>query len=393
MKQFRYIYILCFAFFLQTCNEPFNIQSIEFKDALVVEATLTNEVKTQIVKLSRTINLEADGTNPEQGAMVSITDEANNTFTFQETSSGTYESVSPFAALENSSYTLSVVTSNGRTYSSTPERITGNSTFGDINAIKETNEVGVKGVSIKVNSTDPENKAKHYRYEYEETFQIIAPFWTPWKGEIISDVPPFEVELKLRTQEERVCYKTIPSNSIIQTETIGLSENSVQNFEVRFLTQSDFLTPHRYSILIKQLVQSEEAYAYYNTLQKFSSVDDPFSQNQPGTLVGNITSNNDADELVIGYFEVTSVTEKRIFLEHDDFFDERFDAFDDCETDSPPLTDPLNSSNSPLINGVKLNKFVIINEEILPSRFIVIPRRCTDCTALGSNIKPSFWVD
>ena len=43
------------------CTEPFLIETIDFESVLVVEGTLTDELKRQEVKLSGTIGLEDFG--------------------------------------------------------------------------------------------------------------------------------------------------------------------------------------------------------------------------------------------------------------------------------------------------------------------------------------------
>ncbi|WP_302847791.1 hypothetical protein [Polaribacter sp. KT25b] len=31
--------------------------------------------------------------------------------------------------------------------------------------------------------------------------------------------------------------------------------------------------------------------------------------------------------------------------------------------------------------------------ELRPGKYQLVPKKCGDCTVLGSNIKPTFWVD
>ena len=45
-------------FFVLSCTEPFNLKSIDFEDALIIEAIITDEIKYQEIKLSRTFSLE-----------------------------------------------------------------------------------------------------------------------------------------------------------------------------------------------------------------------------------------------------------------------------------------------------------------------------------------------
>ena len=40
-----------------SCTEPYEIETVDFESVLVVESTITNEVRPQVVKLSKTSQL------------------------------------------------------------------------------------------------------------------------------------------------------------------------------------------------------------------------------------------------------------------------------------------------------------------------------------------------
>ena len=77
---------------------------------------------------------------------------------------------------------------------------------------------------------------------------------------------------------------------------------------------------NRYSILVKQYVQSLAAHTYYETLKEISDNGSILSQTQPGFFRGNISSVDNPREKVIGFFEVSSYSEKRIFFNFSDLF-------------------------------------------------------------------------
>ena len=67
--------ILLLAIALVTCNactEPYALQSSNYQNYLVVEATLTNGLKKQEVKLTRTYRLEERESTAEQNANVKV---------------------------------------------------------------------------------------------------------------------------------------------------------------------------------------------------------------------------------------------------------------------------------------------------------------------------------
>ena len=391
--------ILCFSFLMTSCLEEIELKNVESKGFLVVESTLTNEYKTQTVKLSRTIQLDSIIPISEPNAIVVIKDDANNSFNFTETDNGIYLSNIKFEVEPNKDYTLEITTNEGKIYKSKPERIIAINEIDNIEAKLDTKPNGDEGISIFVNSNTSNNDAKYYRYEYEETYKIIAPLWRNYRLEIINDVwPDFEVKKVINNEENKICYKTLNSSTIIQTETANLSENNV-NFNVLFLEKNDFKISHRYSVLVKQYVQSLAAFTYFKTLKKISGNQGIFTQNQPGLIVGNLSSVSDNNEKVIGFFEVASVSKKRYFFNYEEYYpNNEVDFITDCSTIAPPLFSPNPySTSSPLIEAIRRNYMYYLDNGdptlAFPGIYLLVPKPCGDCTVLGSNIKPTFWID
>lgn len=382
---------------LFSCVDPIEIETITFENYLVIEATITDELKNHTIKLSRTFQIDENKENPETGAQVAIIDSQNNTFIFNETSFGTYKSVNQFKAISEQSYTLKVTTKNGNSYSSTSEKLTAAVQIEKLTTSIETSREGVEGVSISVHSFNPNNNANYYRYEYAETYKISPPFWSDEKLDIVSDTRPFRVEVVKRIVNNKDCYATINSKQILVTETKSLAEDRV-NFPVRFILDSDFVISNRYSLLVKQYVQTFEAYNYYETLKKLSSSESVFAQSQPGFISGNIVSDADQNEKTIGFFEVSSVSEERIFFSYEDVFPNKISEFPySCDFLAPILFDSF-TEGSPLIDLIKDDSHTYYREndtglEYLEGLYLMVPKICGDCTVLGSNIKPSFWID
>jgi len=75
---------------------------------------------------------------------------------------------------------------------------------------------------------------------------------------------------------------------------------------------------NRYSIFVKQYVQNFAAHTFYQTLKDISGSESILSQTQPGFFAGNIKSDDNPNEKVIGFFDVSSVSNKRIFFNFSD---------------------------------------------------------------------------
>jgi len=360
---YKQLFLFCIVLFVfQSCVEPFETGTENFEDILVVEATITNELKYQEILLSRTSRLEEENMFYELNAQVTVIDDAKNTYNFQEIDSGKYKSTIKFKAELNTSYTLKITTEKGKSYTSNSQQLSSIKGIDSLYAVKSINNFGKDGISILVDSYDPDGNSKYYRYEYVETYQVLAPYAV--------------------LQKKRVCYKTVKTNIIKQKQTIALSEDRIKQLPIIFINESDYKTTYRYSILVKQYVQSQEAFSYYKTLNKFSGLKSVLSQVQKGVFLGNITADKDREEIVLGFFEVTSVSSKRIYFKHHDFFPDnpypRYFRFCDLRA----------LSVESILSGDWV--YAGVNEAGNP---LMVETECGDCTSFASNVKPTFWID
>ncbi|QCX39481.1 DUF4249 domain-containing protein [Aureibaculum algae] len=406
----RIFWSLVVVLLTNSCIEPFEIKTQSFENAIVVEALITNEYKTQQIKLSNSFSFEDEVVPPETDASVYISDDNGNRIDFTETSKkGTYDSEIPFAAESGNTYQLFITTSDNRSYQSKAIEMSNTTQIENVYA-ERSSKLKEDGVSIFIDSHDDAGNSKYYRYEFEETYKIVAPDWVSEdlvivpiivEGEdgIIDTIQTFEFELK--TTEQQTCYKTDLSKGLILTETTDLSEDRIEKFEVRFIKSINPIISYRYSILVKQFVLSIDAYTYYKTLKKISSSDNGIVQNQPGFLQGNISSIDNPDEKVIGFFEVSTVSEKRMFFNYRDLF---------VDEDLPPYFIPREYS-TPLRFVVPFQqnqiKYVgptdyIPNPNNIPDDdnpdpnsgpYKFVTAACGDCRILGNNVKPDFWYE
>ncbi|WP_339888328.1 DUF4249 domain-containing protein [uncultured Flavobacterium sp.] len=389
-----------------SCTEPYALQSNTFEDILVIEATITNELKKQEIKISRTFQLEEKEPQIEKNATVFITDNLGNQYNFNEINDK-YISEFEFQAMSERQYQLFVNTSNGKQYTSTREKLTTENNLTSIEASVK-NKFGVRGVDITANSFDPTNSSKYYRYEYEETYRFTVPFWAPDSLQIFGNAEyddPSKGKIKYAlTQHQRngaskTCFKTDKNNQIILSNTTSLIEDRIKDESIRFISYNNFIIADRYTILIKQYIQNLASHTYYKTLKKLSETDNVLSPNQPGFINGNLSAVENKNEKVIGFFDVSTVSEKRIFFNYQDIFPEELEPpyFYKCDIldyDSKLLKDPALSITPPfgLTNLVITSRQGnLILYERIANIYRMVPPECGDCRSIGSNIPPIFW--
>ncbi|NNC34851.1 MAG: DUF4249 domain-containing protein [Croceitalea sp.] len=399
---------------------------------LIVEGTLTNEFKNHQIRLSQIdslIDLQLDSVynpftplrdiernlvNYEENAQVRVEVSTGAAINFIEVSPGLYESSTAFAAESNTNYSLKVTTTNGKSFSSKAMTITGFSNLDSIYADTTISDSGAEGIGIFVDNSNAQGAAGNLRYDYTETYKVIAPNWSPQEFKLTNydpcalPAPTYDLEIVPREEEQQVCYATAQSNTIIQNQLNAGEGGGSTGFLVRFLGKDNFSISHRYSILVRQLVSGPESFSFYEQLNNFSQTGSIFSQVQPGFLEGNLRADDGSQGTVIGFFDVVSVAQKRLFFNYTDFYpDEELPPYPfNCGLHSSPEThvsycatgEQMNNCPQSVIERVNLDliSYVAPNDQNIgtcPGPHIYVPKICGDCRVLGSNVEPEFWTE
>ncbi len=379
------------------------------QNILVVEANLTNEISSQQIRLSKVVDFGNDSIAlPQSNALVRVIDQNENVYEFKEKENGIYASSSTFSIKENNAYRLEIQTPNGDVFVSSQERLPeGESKIGNMVAEREILKNGMDGVTIYLENGSANTNNLPYRYEFEETYKIVAPYWTSVDFQLTDYDPcflPIEYNLDVvpRTEEQQVCFNTLHSKGVLQLT------NTSSKAAIRSIEKSDFIISNRYSILVKQLLDTQGARDFYRQLSAFNSNDFVFSQIQVGELPTNITVIA-GETGVIGYFSVSNLDKKRIFFDFGDIFpnESKPDFVKNCQIFSAPLEPFAFCVNGiapyfceePILEQVDDNLVSYYDQNPeegandCEGPFLMVDRVCGDCTVLGSNIKPDFWVD
>lgn len=422
---YRFLLVLTIGSILNACIEPFEIENQDFESALVVNATITDEEKRQEILLSRAYQIDSTGPVAESGAQVKVMGDDQTEYTFLESEPGTYLSSASFGAKPGVGYSLLLTTADGRSYTSDTERTPDRVMISNLYVERENNDLGEEGVSILLDNTAATGDPKYFKYEYEETYKIVAPEWTPLQYDIIDDDvfddDGYQVGLKEEEEPRQVCYKTESSIDIQQVSTAELNTNEIIRFPARFISKENYIISHRYSILVRQYSQTPKAYFYFQKLEDFSSSESVFTDIQAGFLEGNIRPES-TGEKVVGYFEVAAIDERRVYFNYSDLFPgealPNYPVTCELELDIPLYSPGFHITSdtpdgqercdafceSPLINAIRTGDIEYFqtkpgfegyaDEELSRiAPFLSKAIACLDCRALGTNLKPSFWVD
>ncbi|MEN1784632.1 MAG: DUF4249 domain-containing protein [Bacteroidota bacterium] len=434
MKYIRSILAITLLITLSGCIEEVDLglgRAGQLEPSLIVEATLTNENKAHRVVLSRmdtvfldtqidstynpflpNFEIDRDFVNYETNATVSVVDNNGVRYNFLEIEDGVYESEMAFAAQEGQTYKLEINTVDGARFESQEMAYAGESELTDIYAEKTVSGTGVEGLGIYIDNRPISGNTDNFRYTYDETYKIIAPLWSAFEFRLSNYDPcaipvQYTLEIRPREREERVCYRTDRSNSIIQAKS-RLESSGLNRQMIRFLAKDNFAISHRYSIEVSQMVSSNTSFSFYEQLNAFSEQGNLFSQVQPGFIEGNIVAMDGDERAVIGFFDVVSVNKRRLFFNYEDFYPgEPLPPYVfNCNEQSVPESHESYCSTNPSANpcpqsiiervNLDLIDFVRANSEGIgscPGPHIFTNNICGDCTWLGSNVVPEFWTE
>lgn len=341
---------------------------------LVVEGVInTTPASRTTITLSRTRNLvDTVVTDPVRGAIVRIESKAGNTYLLAEQANGQYVSAQ-LSLNANDSYRLRI-SANGNEYNS--EFVQAKVTP-PIDSITWTQN---KDVTIFANTHDPSNNARYYRWDFTETWQYRSVYETMWgvSGNLIF--------LRDATNQVYNCWSTAEANQIALGTSVKLAQDVIDHAPVATIPQHSEKIGIRYSIMVRQYALTEDAYKYWEILQKNTQQLGTLFDAQPSQLKGNIRNVANNAEPVIGFVSASSVTEKRIFIDHSQLVDwVPLSTGTGCDLKDTPQ----NPSNYLIYTYPDPNYAPYY---FVTGAIILAPKTCLDCTLRGgTNQKPSFW--
>ena len=373
MNPTQKILLLTFLLCISSCITPFIPKTNEDKKILVVEGLVTDQPDTTIIKLSKSLPLGTSSiSSPVQGCLVTISDDLGNTFVLTETIAGTYVTdPSEFQGRIGRIYTLHISTNsdnNNLSYQSYPVEMKYvppiDSLFYEKVTIQENNgTVSQEGCQVLLNTHDPGNQTKFYRWEYSETWEFMLPYTVP----------------------NQVCWLYNNSDIINIKNTSALDEARINRYALNFISNLTDRLRLKYSILVKQYSLNEEEYQYWEKLQNITEQVGSLYDLTPSSIPSNVYCLNDPNENVLGYFSVSASTSKRLFIK--DHFAGIYTPYTNgvCIDDTIFGSGPIPSLNTFV--------WVIVDQPFPPPGYKVTTRvrGCYDCTVRGTNIPPSFW--
>ncbi|GAB3574346.1 DUF4249 domain-containing protein [Hymenobacter daeguensis] len=374
---------------LAGCTDPYMPDVISTPPSYLVVDGFLNSQGITTLRLSRTYAVAAKTAPPvETRATVYIEDEAGTRQLLTESSTvkGTY--TSSFLTLSPARrYRLHLNTLAGKEYASDYVPV---KTTPPIDAV--TWRTDNDGLNIYVNTHDPSGTTQYYRWETDETWEIL-PIYSPiveYVGGRMRDiVVPFP----------SICWGNAHSSIVQIDKTTALSQDVVSDFRVRQLPSTTERLFSQYSILVQQHALTKEEYAYWELLRKNTESIGSLFDPQPAQLTGNIHCLNGTD-VAVGFIGAHSLTERRIFIRRSALPTawRVSNGYESClppdtvflDRPSPPTPNPVLILQSAFAAGSNLPIYPLYKNGVI-NAYTAKSRDCIDCRTRGASVKPSYW--
>jgi len=336
VKKITIIFILA-GILTNSCVDQLDVNIDREEFILVVEGFITTEAGPHNIRISRsakygpTFNgvirpvLNAEVFIRDQNGKVTFLNEESGeypdpSFNPIVTSFGIYTTPTGFSAVVGNSYTLQITVS-GKTYYSTPQLVIKAPAIDSLilqykellslDPIEFASGDFVSGVEVYSQWQDPENETNYYIWKSSGTYKISA---RPWDHVII---PGFGPPIPIPDPKDccAVCWihEPISDKSIRIMKDKNSNGNLITNL-VAFIEDDGGRYMDKYYITVQQLSISEEAYLFFKLLNNQLSINGDIFDPPPATIRGNMISQENPNENVIGYFMAADVSVKSIFI-------------------------------------------------------------------------------
>ncbi len=354
---------------------------------LVINAHLTNKPGKKVIEISRSVTLLYPSADPVSGSFAEVIREDGEIKEFMENRPGFYESDMDADFLQiGMSYMLHVITPDGNEYESEFDQLRPVPEIDSIYYQVETNSFAsesdsMEGIRFYIDFTYSDEDYKYMRWDVVETYEFHNP-----------DMEGFMLDVDFRfkpltdTNNYKVCYIT-KELSEIHSMSLGYLDLGIyikKPFAFVPNNQMEQKLKHKYSLLVRQYSMGEAAFHYWNELKKTSQEQGWLFDQQPALLRSNILNVNDEEEMVLGFFSMSSIVEKRAFATQPEGLDMSLYEWYCFPTPKGP-PGPVTRSDLPIFYGRAWRDGESVQAQV--------NRHCVDCRFYNNSthIKPDFW--
>lgn len=366
--------LIAMLFVAGSCVTEFIPQIEENAQLVVVEGLITDRQEIQTIKLSKSLPFgERSTAKPLSGCNVTVTDDLGGRFILSETEIGTYTLPPSFHGSVGRFYTLHIKTGQSNrnlSYESYPVEMKPvpeiDSIYYEKVVVQEKFEdfFGIDGCKIFLNTYDPGNICRYYRWDFSETW-VLRLLW-----------PVDNIK----------CWVSDRSHDIIVKSTAAFDDSRIVGQPVTYISNETDRLSRKYSIEVNQYSLNEDEFSYLEKIKNLNAGVGGLYDKIPASIPNNLICIDNPNEKVLGFFSVSAKSSRRIFIEGD--FRGIIDRYNKCPVDTiygdydPP--------------DLYLTMWPILDHPQTfgapRTRILTDDKGCADCTVRGTKVKPGFWI-
>ncbi len=376
-------YLLYFLAFLllNSCIETYSPDLHgAAENTYVINGGVTNHEGYQTVTVSRAAPIDQPLHIPVLGAVLTIEDDQGNLFNMQETSNGQYRAWIDQQFLHaGRSFRLHIILPDGEEILSDYDMMhdcpdVDSVYYERVNMISPVTGENVEALQFYTDFQGTENNTRYFRWSVLETWEHHSPwpieFYYDGKVNKV-DPPDYSLSVCWITEQFPQVY-TLSTKNMVSNGYIRLPVNYADNTTTRLYVG--------YSLLITQHALSETAYNYWEQLRINNDHTGGLYEKQPLPVTGNLKNVTDPSKKVLGYFEASGTSEKRIFVDGIKDMGIYYDSI--C---SPY---PLGRFGWREYPRSTWPVYMVMYED----RRLIVDENCVDCRFYGGVLeKPEFW--
>lgn len=323
------------------CVEEYDPNIAAMDHLLVVDGSILQGNEQQTIAVSRSTSVNNPQFMGVEGCNVSVSDDRNNRFRFEEKTPGRYISkIDPGYLEVGVKFKLRIETPDNQVYESDFEEMYDSPAIDSVYFVQETNYTDQEyanemGIRLNVDVYAREGFTGYYRWKIHETWEsrssnanidkmlvgVRDTFITTYKFDTVNleyvrdkAIPIPEFVYFNKPDTFHICYLDAELEEYFFSSTSDIVTNSRRRVPLHFVPNGLKLSS-RYSCLLSQYSLSEKAYTYWQTKVTEIKESGGLYATQPSQNLSNIKNLNNDQETVIGYFWVSARTQKRVFYE------------------------------------------------------------------------------
>ena len=388
MIKVQNIILLLLMIFLMSCEERY-IPELDgnYLNVLVVDGRITNAEPPYTVKLSLSSDVEGPQYITLSGYEVKIMDNLGNIEILSEPEAGTYvTSPDGIQGVIGREYKIILKSPDGKTYESNFEKIKDPVGIESVYTELEYEQIeeypyNIPGYQFYIDTQIAQTDSTWLLWSLDETYKFESDYliyFTYGSDGILRNF--------LNTDSLKTCWISEKVYPFFVESTSSLTEPQFIQYPLHFVSTETRRLSIRYSIMVNQYTISEEAYTFWNGVKEQNAGSGELYYSQPYQLSGNVHNANDQDELVLGYFMVAGVAQKRIYKNRPNPTVDMYYPF--CTLSQPDYED-----YGWMFVGAPPNNTLYITRDA-NNRNALPNQTCIDCTKKGGKLEePDWWED